>query len=754
MKLKRFLAVALTLCMMLGATQLPVSAQQKFTIETDLSFSTYAEPSFSYSGQFVSADDEGYTTYYVSLPPNPTLAPSEYYANELNDYQKAMYRAFMDGLCSIDADDMTLKQKISVKYPVEIQANITTGAQYNSIISNVVNTDWANFEDRALYNAIQYDHTELFWVQGVGYRMHVEDENYQNGIVSFSIVAELIVDASGLYSSDAELVSAAKNMNSTVNTIIANTPKTSEYDSLVYFNKWLKENNTYNHPHLENDNYPLAHSCISAFVSNNVEAVGPVCQGYAYAFKYLCDKIGIDCVVVTGDLCQTYSDPGPHAWNAVELDGKWYGVDVTSNDSLSTDIYNFLVGSGTASSDSTYRTFATSHVIDDNHTYPTLSQTAYQYVNSCSHTYDNDCDPSCNKCGEIRAVTHSYDSDDDKICNLCGEERVPETPAASFRYEVIDGQVIISGFIGNETEVVIPSTIEGYPVTKIDYEVFYNNREITAVRIPDTVVSIGSRAFSLCSSLKTVVFGKELRSIGGNAFSECHVLENFDLPDSLEEIKQGAFINCRALTAVVIPDSVTSLGSSAFMHCFGLKTLVIGNGVTTIPSSLLYNCGELTSITFTNSVKTIDYSSVSSCALFTDVYFIGTKEDRNSIEIDPLWNDSILNAKWHYFDGACDTSCSDCSTVREARAHTYDDDKDVSCNVCGEERVVVIIIPGDVNGDGTVNNKDLGVLRRYLNDWDVEIDEEASDVNDDGTVNNKDLGLLRRFLNDWDVVLK
>lgn len=63
-------------------------------------------------------------------------------------------------------------------------------------------------------------------------------------------------------------------------------------------------------------------------------------------------------------------------------------------------------------------------------------------------------------------------------------------------------------------------------------------------------------------------------------------------------------------------------------------------------------------------------------------------------------------------------------------------------------------VPGDVNCDGAVNNKDLGVLRRYLNDWDVEIEELASDVNADGSVNNKDLGLLRRYLNDWDVELK
>ena len=67
---------------------------------------------------------------------------------------------------------------------------------------------------------------------------------------------------------------------------------------------------------------------------------------------------------------------------------------------------------------------------------------------------------------------------------------------------------------------------------------------------------------------------------------------------------------------------------------------------------------------------------------------------------------------------------------------------------------VIEYISGDVNADGEINNKDLGILRRYLNEWEVEIDELASDVNRDGKVNNKDLGLLRRYLNDWDVELK
>ena len=69
-------------------------------------------------------------------------------------------------------------------------------------------------------------------------------------------------------------------------------------------------------------------------------------------------------------------------------------------------------------------------------------------------------------------------------------------------------------------------------------------------------------------------------------------------------------------------------------------------------------------------------------------------------------------------------------------------------------RDVKIHLNGDINGDGKVNNKDLGLLMQKLNSWEVEIAGDDGDVNGDGKVNNKDYGLLMQFTNGWDVTLK
>ena len=82
--------------------------------------------------------------------------------------------------------------------------------------------------------------------------------------------------------------------------------------------------------------------------------------------------------------------------------------------------------------------------------------------------------------------------------------------------------------------------------------------------------------------------------------------------------------------------------------------------------------------------------------------------------------------------------------------HVYEDDYDEECDECGDLRDVPekpLYQQGDLNGDGAVNNRDLALIQRYLNNWEVIVVEEMLDVNGDGDVNNRDLGALQRILN-------
>lgn len=58
-------------------------------------------------------------------------------------------------------------------------------------------------------------------------------------------------------------------------------------------------------------------------------------------------------------------------------------------------------------------------------------------------------------------------------------------------------------------------------------------------------------------------------------------------------------------------------------------------------------------------------------------------------------------------------------------------------------------IPGDINDDERVNNKDAELLFKYVAGWNVDVDQYALDVNGDGVVNNKDTVTLFRYLAGW-----
>ena len=134
----------------------------------------------------------------------------------------------------------------------------------------------------------------------------------------------------------------------------------------------------------------------------------------------------------------------------------------------------------------------------------------------------------------------------------------------------------INQYIGNDKNIVIPDMIvineENIPVKVIGNNLFQNNKSILSITIPDSVTTIGDYAFSGCSSLKTVIIGKnsQLAIIGSYAFYNCTSLTSITIPNSVATIGSYAFSGCSSLTSIYIPDSVISIGSYAFRYCSNL----------------------------------------------------------------------------------------------------------------------------------------------------------------------------------------
>ena len=148
---------------------------------------------------------------------------------------------------------------------------------------------------------------------------------------------------------------------------------------------------------------------------------------------------------------------------------------------------------------------------------------------------------------------------------------------------------------------IIPNT-----VTYISGSAFYGCSGLTSVTIPNSVTGINEGAFDDCLGLTSIIVE------GGNtkydSRDNCNAIiesasnkliagcKNTVVPNSVTSIGNRAFFGHSGLTSVTIPNSVTSIGGSAFNGCSGLTSVTIPNSVTSIGSNAFYGCSGLTSI--------------------------------------------------------------------------------------------------------------------------------------------------------------
>ena len=174
---------------------------------------------------------------------------------------------------------------------------------------------------------------------------------------------------------------------------------------------------------------------------------------------------------------------------------------------------------------------------------------------------------------------------------------------------------------------------------------FYGCYKLTSITFPESITSIGPKAFDICTSLTSVVwnvincedFNKDnnpfygLTNITSFTFGDNveHIpaylcrnkgnLLSITIPNSVTSIGKGAFFGCSSLSSITIPNSVTSIGEYAFYDCSSLASVIIGNSVKSIGNEAFYNCSFLTTITIPNSVTSIGNYVFSSCSSLTSV---------------------------------------------------------------------------------------------------------------------------------------
>ncbi len=225
-----------------------------------------------------------------------------------------------------------------------------------------------------------------------------------------------------------------------------------------------------------------------------------------------------------------------------------------------------------------------------------------------------------------------------------GESAYVTTPDG-FKF-ISDGEnAVLCDYVGEATELQLPALYNGEPYA-IGDGAFYNRSDITAISIPEGILSIGSYAFYGCTAMSgTVTMPATQTVVKPYTFYNCNALNGVVLAATTEQIGDYAFYGCSALTEVIIPETITKIGTSAYDLCTGVTSLqflaencvnsssytpfaslgtagegvavVIGNKVATLPNRLFY------ASTYAPAIKSVTFAENSICEAIPEYAFCG-----------------------------------------------------------------------------------------------------------------------------------
>ena len=224
-----------------------------------------------------------------------------------------------------------------------INSNLTeTGKEaYNQVLEKLKNTNLSNYLEPVEYNisdsvqpsleeiadgvkAFLYDYKLFFWHQ---YDINVKltSVGSKHTVTVNIMVISIYTGPTGAQTLKEDLEELLINREKIKGLVLA---ERSRYHQIKVIHDWLVINNKYNTSYDQNVNYE-SNTPVGALVSR----YDPVCEAYSEGFLLLANYVNIPAVYGTGTATNS-SGSEAHAWNYVQIGGKWYFLDATWDDPL------------------------------------------------------------------------------------------------------------------------------------------------------------------------------------------------------------------------------------------------------------------------------------------------------------------------------------------------------------------------------------------------------------------------------------
>lgn len=253
------------------------------------------------------------------------MISDKYYYNQLDEYGKIIYNGFEENIENMKTGTYT----------------IDFGRDFNDLLNLDGGDKKLNIAFQSAWNAFTYDNMDLFYIDiekltlttrttsFAGFKTH--NVSLSNG-ENYSYLKEE-------FSNKDEIEENLEQINKIVKELKDEVNGYSNYEKIRNVHNWIIDIVKYD------ANAEEPYSILGALIEGKA-----VCEGYARSFKYIMDNLQIPCVLVSGTGTNSQGETESHAWNYVQLDGKWYAIDVTWDDPV-------IVGNGYITEDVKYRNF-------------------------------------------------------------------------------------------------------------------------------------------------------------------------------------------------------------------------------------------------------------------------------------------------------------------------------------------------------------------------------------------------------------
>lgn len=379
----------------------------------------------------------------------------------------------------------------------------------------------------------------------------------------------------------------------------------------------------------------------------------------------------------------------------------------------------------------------------------------------------------------------------------------------NFTYEIVDESVIITGYIGSETTVVVPSQIDGLNVYKISDNAFKDNKNITSVTVNSGIKDIGASAFENCTALATISLPDTIIHIGEKAIyntayyndksnwrlktvgSEDAYIEWEDISAPVLEylylgkilikielvglysvrsgttvIADGAFKGNKNASQVWLPTSIVAIGNNAFDGCESIYRIKNLNIVQYIGDYAFSNCksfenfdiGETANFNSNAFYNTGYYNNPDNWhgnALYYNNKVIGVNENSDIVEIKDGITEIISGALLdkNVVIPESVVKISDTAFTDESKVSVFGYSNSYAQEYANLNNIKFIAIDtfekGDLNFDSVIDYDDYEIICNLCSTQKEEndIDIYIGDLDNDGAVDGVDAIILDLIIN-------